>query len=340
MASVVGCLLRQATRQDGEPLNILTCPTHERYESGLARTGHRFWAYRCPQVKDWDRTYAPVPDNYVLLNPARGDRQIPLEVDFDLVLSQNKFGQFFLLSRFARLWQVPLISLEHTLPVPNWPQRRLDELRRMRGDLNVFIAKYSVGKWGWDPYDPSVRVIHHGVDADRFSPHDLALERKRQLLSVVNDWVNRDWACGFRFWQEATRGLPTMVLGKTPGLSEPAKDMDDLVRRYRESDIFVNTSLVSPVPSALLEAMSVGCAVVSTNTCMIPEFIQHGENGLLAENPQQMREQCELLLGNPGLCRELGRRARQTILERFSMDVFVRRWNEVFEEAANLRWML
>lgn len=45
--------LRGASRGPGEALNILTAPTHERWESSLALTGHRFWAVRSGNVKDW-----------------------------------------------------------------------------------------------------------------------------------------------------------------------------------------------------------------------------------------------------------------------------------------------
>lgn len=335
MASVIGCLLSRATRDDGEPLNILTCPTHERAESALARTGHRFWAYRSREVKDWNRNYAPVPENYVLLNPAKGDRQIPLEVDFDLVLSQNKFGQISLLSRFARLWQVPLISLEHTLPLPNWDERRLKQLREMRGDINVFISHYSVDKWGWDPLDPSVRVIHHGIDTDAFSP-DPTIERKPHILSVVNDWKNRDVFCGYSLWREATGGLPVRPVGDTPGLSRPAASVADLANEYRTAGVFINTSLVSPVPTSLLEAMACGCPVVTTANCMMPEFIEHGKNGLMSNDPRELREFCQLLLSDRELAEELGRNARQTIMERFSMEAFVRAWNGVFEETVSM----
>lgn len=335
MATTVGTLTRAATRRDGEPLNVLTFPTHERYESGLAKTGHNFYAVRAPGIKDWNRKYAPVPPNYVLLNPDRGDGQLPPDVDFDLVLSQNKFGQFQIAEKFSRLLHLPLVSLEHTLPVPEWGAPELESLRRQRGHVNAFISEFSVRQWGWDPADPSVRVVHHGVDAGVFSPNDMLCDRKPHLLSVVNDWANRDWCCGFKLWQEVTRGLPVAVVGDTPGLSEPAKSVPDLVMRYRSSRVFVNTSLISPVPTALLEAMACGCAVVTTGTAMIPEVVTHGENGLMSDDPAELRSFCEQLLRDEGLARRLGEAARRTILGRFSMGAFVSNWDALLRGAAD-----
>ena len=93
MVSPVSSITRAATRKINEPLNILTFPTHERYESMMAKCGHNFYAYRAEGIKDWNTTYAPIPENYFLLDPELGESQIPDYVDFDVVLSQNKFGQ-------------------------------------------------------------------------------------------------------------------------------------------------------------------------------------------------------------------------------------------------------
>jgi hypothetical protein len=329
MASLIGSLLRKATRKDGEPLNILTFPTHERYESGLVLTGHNFWAWRGQGIKDWNTTYAPVPKNYRLLNPEQNERQIPVWLNIDLVLSQNKAGQFQIAQQIARNLQVPLISLEHTLPQNG--QHKI-AAQMMRGDYNVFISEYSIGEWGFDP--TGCDVIKHGVDTEIFLPLQ-SVSRESTILSVVNDWVNRDWCCGFRLWQAVTKDLPVRPVGDTPGLSSPAKSVADLVKHYNTAQIFINTSTVSPVPTALLEAMACGCAVVSTENCMIPEVIEHGENGFMTNDPKEMRQYLQTLLDNPALCRTLGDNARKTIVERFSMKAFVEKWNELFERAEN-----
>jgi hypothetical protein len=313
---------------------VLTFPTHERWESGLALTGHRFWAVRAQGIKDWDRTYAPLPENYVLLDPNKGNNQLPAEIDFDVVLSQNKFGQFQIAKSIADQLHLPLVSIEHTLPMPNWGQEVLDQLKAMRGNVNLFISAYSRAKWGWA--DKEAGYVHHGVDTDIFKPTTPYDKRHSRVLSVVNDWINRDWCCGFRLWQETVRGLEVQVVGKTPGLSEPARDVYELRDFYAEAGIFLNTSTVSPVPTALLEAMSAGCAVVSTNNCMIPEVINSGENGLLGNTAEDLRRHLDFLLMNPDARAKLGAAARKTIEDHFGMKKFVDSWDMVLRFAANL----
>lgn len=332
MPGIISSIIRAATREKGKPLNILTFPTHEAYETNLARTKYNFYAYRDGKVKDWNHTYRPLPANYTLFNPHKGMAQIPADIDFDLVLSQNKFAQFEIAKKFADAWHLPLVSLEHTLPHPTLPASHIAQLKAMRGDVNVFISEYSRKAWGWG--EDEAEVVRHGIDSDVFSPGNLP--REPHLLSVVNDWINRDWCCGFKFWKQATEGLPVCVLGSTPGLSEAAKTLDELVYAYRRSQIFVNTSTVSPIPTALMEAMAAGCCVVSTDTCMIPEVIENGVNGFLCDSPHQMKNVLLRLLDDPTLCAAVGLNARRTILDRYNLSNFCLPWMLILEHAAGI----
>ena len=316
---IVTRLIRQHKVELGEltKLNILTCPTHEAYETNLCKTGHEFFAVRGEGIKDWERKYRPLPSNYTLLN-----NSIP-PVDFDLVLSQNRFGQYPVLSKLAQELNLPLICLEHTLPVPSWPFEYKMQINNMRGFKNIYISEFSTQQWG-----AQGDVIHHGIDTEVFKPTNL--DRKPVLLSVVNDWINRDVFCGHKLWQNVTQGLPVKPVGATPGLSEPAKSLEELVEFYNTHQIFLNTSLISPVPTSLMEAMACECAVVSTNTCMIPEVIEHGVSGFLCNTPEELRFYSEKLLNNPELCREMGKNARKRIQEKFGVDKFVNQWNTMF----------
>ena len=327
--SPVSSITRQATHKG--PLNILCGDTHERYQVVLAKTGHNFYSYGHKSFKTWNTTYAPIPENYVLLDSRLESRQIPLHLDFDLILSQNKFGQFQIFQQIAQKLHIPLVSLEHTLPIPQWSPARFKQLGQMKGDINVFISDFSVGAWLWQD---DATVIHHGVDTELFN--NTNSERTNHIISVVNDWRNRDHCCNFSGWKRITQGLPVRVWGDTPGLSIPTNSPEHLAREYNSSRIFLNTSTVSPVPTSLLEAMSCGCACVSTATCMIPSIIKHGVNGFISNTELELRDYTEALLKDEDLARRLGEEARKTVKEMFSVDSFVSKWNNVFEEASNI----
>lgn len=327
-------ILRKATRPIDEPLNILSFPTHERYQTNIAKTGHNFYLWQGQGIKPWVESYAPVPQNTTLLNPSKEDKQIPMEVDIDIVLSQNKFGQFQIAKQLADYYDVPVISLEHTLPVESWGHEQLFDLYKMKGDINIFISEYSRKRWGWS--DVEAGVVHHGIDTDLFSPG--TEDRLPRALSVVNDWIQRDWCCGYKLWEDIT-GFPNSsffdvhVVGDTPGLSHPASSTESLVEEYRKSQVFLNTSIISPVPTALLEAMSCGCAIVTTENCMIPEIIQNGVNGYMSNDPAKLRNYAQKLIGNKELAKEMGENARRTVLEKFGIKAFTEKWNQIFTQS-------
>jgi len=333
MYSAIGTILHRATRGN-RPYNILTSCTHEAYETNLAKTGHMFYAWHGKNIKNWRTDYRPVPSNYVLLDGSNPKTQIPNDVKFDFILSQNKFGQLQVLSKLAQLLHLPIVSLEHTLPQPEWSPDTLQSIKSANGDMNIFISEYSRKTWGWK--DNEADVVHHGIDTEVFT--DRKAERENHVLCVVNDWVNRDGPCNFQTFQRVvlSGGIPYKVLGDTPGLSLPAKNTEELVEAYQTSRIFLNTSVVSPIPTALLEAMACGCAVVTTATCMIPEIVKDGENGFITNSETTIHARIKELMDNPELAAKLGEKARETIIRMFGLETFVGNWNKVFDRAASI----
>ena len=331
MPTQVNTILRSSHR--GGSLNILCAATHERYQSNLAQLPYTFWSWQGQNIKPWNREYGELPHNYILLNPELGNQQIPLNVDIDLVLSQNKFGQFQVMKAIATQLGCPLISLEHTLPPDNWTNSQLVPHKEMAGDVNVFISEYSMGKWGWGAGEGNAQVIHHGVDTEVFKPDD-SIEREPIVCSVVNDWINREWCCHFSLWQKVT-DYPNSkwklnVWGNTPGLSKSTDGVAHLVKELNRSSVFLNTSKISPIPYSVLEAMACEIPVVSAATCMIPEIIQNGVNGFISNDPATLRGYVDKLLSDKELSLQIGRAARKTILEKFSMSNFLEKWNNLF----------
>ena len=311
--------------------NILTFDTHERYQFQQAKTGHNFFSFRYDGCKEWDKNYSDLPENYYTMP----QNSIMTSIDFDFILSHSKFGQFQMAHRINQTLDLPIVSLEHTLPINNWPQNQLDGFRSMTGNINVFISEYSVDRWNMNCDN---KVIHHSVDTELFKPSDT--EKNGKVLSVVNDFVNRDYCCNYSGWKRITESLPSSkirIVGNTPGLSEPAKDINELASEYQQASVFLNTSTVSPVPTSLLEAMSCGCAVVSTATCMIPEIIENGVNGYISNDEEDLKGYINDLLNDPSLAAKMGQAARQTILQKFSEEKFINNWNEVFDLAYRMK---
>ena len=128
-----------------------------------------------------------------------GRNNIP-NIVFDMILSHSKFGQYQIAQKINDTLQIPLISLEHTLPIPQWPQETLSQFLSMKGDYNIFITNYSKGKWGMDG-----DVIEHSVDTNLFKPDD-NVDRSK-ILTVAHDFIKRDYALNYQGWERITKGF-------------------------------------------------------------------------------------------------------------------------------------
>jgi glycosyltransferase involved in cell wall biosynthesis len=80
--------------------------------------------------------------------------------------------------------------------------------------------------------------------------------------------------------------------------------------------------------------MSVGVPCVASPVGIIPELIQDGVNGFLAGSEQQWIEKLSKLIDDPGLRRRMGERARATIQERYSGQVWSKLVAQVLREVA------
>lgn len=305
--------------------NILTFATHERYETQLCKTGHNFYSFSMENMKKWNTEQTAIPSNYFLLpegNPCSF-------IKYDFILSQSKFGQYQIAKQIQGFLRVPIISLEHTVPTPQTiSESHLVAMKSMVGDINVFISEYSAKQWG---INNNTVIVHHGMDTELFKKMDI--EQGDYILTVANDFVNRDYCLNYGGWKRITNGLNVRLVGDTKGLSKPAESVESLVEEYNKCAVYLNTSTLSPIPTSLLEAMSCGCAVVSTATCMIPEIIENGVNGFISNDENELREKVEYLLNNKDARISMGAKARQTIETKFPEQAFLNKWNEVFHQA-------
>ena len=310
-------------------LNILVVgSTHERYEQSLCKTNHNFYCLNTG--KEWDSDFARIPENYFILE------YVPHGVVFDAILIHTSCERLEIAFELRNLLNVPIIRHTHILPDVRY--NVLDQVQNFKSikvDVNTFISDFSRKQWGYN--EKNSFVVEHGLDTDFWCGESYA-EKKDSVLSAVNLWSQRDWACGWEIWKKTVgfksqNSLPYVVVGKNDGLSKAASSLEDLRKYYSNSLVFLNTSLHSPIPMALLEAMACGCAVVSTNTCMIPEVIKHEENGLLGSDEAELRHHCQRLLKDKEFAIALGDSARKTILEKFNINRFVSDWNKIFESS-------
>ena len=103
---------------------------------------------------------------------------------------------------------------------------------------------------------------------------------------------------------------------------------------YASSDIVVVPSVWGePFGLTALEAMSCGVPVVASRAGGLAETVADGENGLLFEpgNHDELAARLDRLLDDPGLRQELGSEGRRRVVERYSWESIVDRYEGILE---------
>jgi glycosyltransferase involved in cell wall biosynthesis len=115
-----------------------------------------------------------------------------------------------------------------------------------------------------------------------------------------------------------------------PGLQTNTRDWFSLM------DIFMMTSEFEGLPIALLEAMSMECAVATTNAGGVKEVIQKDISGLMVDVDEwdQLAEKLEILRDNK-LRLSLARKARERVLDSFSLKRMVNELEDVYLDVLN-----
>jgi sugar transferase (PEP-CTERM/EpsH1 system associated) len=143
-------------------------------------------------------------------------------------------------------------------------------------------------------------------------------------------------------------GLSAVVAGDGPLRGEVhrvlrAKGMEGTMRLlgYREDvpallaamDIFVLPSHREGMPLALLEAMAARLPVIATNVGGCREVIVNGKNGFLVPpaRPDMLAEAIRCLANKAELRRSFGDEAGRTVEERFSIEMMVRKMEELYQ---------
>jgi len=236
-----------------------------------------------------------------------------------------------------------------------------------RSDALIAVSLYTRNELTelYDVDEEKIHVIYNGVDTQKFKPNrdrvglrlELGLEKEQKTILCVGRLYYRKGITtllqsipkvvqkfedvkfvisgkGFKKNEEKLRKLAeklkikesVMFLGYVPDEKLP-----DL---YAASDIFVLPALYENFPFAILEAQSTGLPVISTKVGGIPEFLTNNKNGLLVEpgDPEQLAQRIMILLEDPELAEELGRRGRKLVEEKFAWPLIASKVVDLYHE--------
>ncbi len=331
MAAPLSTALRSINRDKCSRLNILAINSHEGLQHVLVKTEHQFTFVNHKGIRPWNISLRDIPSNCCVMQGENIVEQLKTDMAFDLILCSSRHDQYPLLIQVAQQMSCPIINMQYDLSAPDANVFHIRSLADQLYNMTVFDSEFTANSWGFDVDDPSICVIPRGIDTDFFSGWTGGDKR---VLTVANFFPQNSIMTGFDLWQKVTDGLTVNKVGFSPGFSQPVNGLDSLVDTYRKTAVFLNTSSWKSCPMSLLEAMSVGCPIVTTATTTIPEFIKNGVNGFITNDPVIMRQRLEELIDDQEMALEIGAAGRKTVLEQFSQQQFLDKWNEVFWKVA------
>ncbi|MBW2092984.1 MAG: glycosyltransferase family 4 protein, partial [Deltaproteobacteria bacterium] len=199
-----------------------------------------------------------------------------------------------------------------------------------------------------------IRVVYNGLDASIFRPIPEVEKVPKRIIFVGNI---ADPKKGIEYVLQAMSVLDpdihlVIVNGGTPprissqdmiqryGLEDRVYitgqvDQEELVKWYSSAQLAVVPSLYEGFGFPAAEAMACELPVVATTAGALPEVIGPTENtGCLVppRNSRRLAEAINSLLKEPAKCQEMGRAARQRILDVFSWEKSAKQLVQVYQE--------
>jgi glycosyltransferase involved in cell wall biosynthesis len=238
-------------------------------------------------------------------------------------------GPAFLEQKLRRATFVTCIShycrsqLLKISPIANWPKFHIC---RLGVQTNVFVPV---------PAPPEGREVLHIVNVGRLHPAKgqmILLNSFRELhrrglpvrLSIVGDGDGREALRDFIHRNELKDSVTLHG-----ALSHPATR-----ELLGTADLFVLPSFAEGVPVALMEAMSMEIACLSTFVAGIPELIESPDEGILVppSSVRALTDAMELLLTDHARRRMIASAGRRKVLSSYDLSVNIRHLIDVFEQ--------
>jgi glycosyltransferase involved in cell wall biosynthesis len=236
---------------------------------------------------------------------------------------EEKKGRAWHFSRKNRLWH-----RAYVYPRFRWSIRTADGAHAMSRDVwNFLQLKYDLDA-------ECVAYIANGVERRFFVPREYRSGERLRLL-YAGSWLDQRGIAYLReALRELARKLPAMTM-TFAGCGVPEKRIVDffgaelartiavrpvvaaehMPELYAEHDALLFPSLMEGLPSVLLEAMASGMPVITTETCGMPDVVEHRYNGMLIPPADGKAIECAVLelAASAELRERLGRAARETM---------------------------
>ncbi|MEM2447017.1 MAG: glycosyltransferase family 4 protein [Candidatus Bathyarchaeia archaeon] len=214
--------------------------------------------------------------------------------------------------------------------------RRIAENVKQYGVEHVYVIPSIYVKL--DVFKPSIPPEERGLVV--LSASRLVPEKGLELLISAIPLLLRDFpGLEVRVVGDGSEKARLMGLAKRLRVDSAVRfygwvGLDELVRHYNESAVFVCTSYHEGGPRTVFEAAACLTPTVSTRVGMVDETLRDGESVLLVRerSPELLAEKIAELLSDSAKRAEIAERARQVVVKEFEWEKSVKRYAEQIRE--------
>lgn len=268
-------------------------------------------------------------------------------------------GPYTLVSRTPIIWNIGLgLKSEGKVRYLNSVALRLADrvfIESREQAKSIFTARQ------YERYESTLTVFHKGVDIERFCPRETKSRDDSPLR--VGTAASLTPRKGLEYFIDAAAeieartenevefliaGEPSAKEDKTyvQSLHDKTEEMgldgtiqflgwvEEMPNYFASLDVFVLPSLNEGIPGTVREALAMGVPVVATDVGGTEEVVKNGETGFLieAENATAITDAVGSLLSNRQTRSRMGENGRELVVERFSMESYVKRYESFLRE--------
>jgi|GEM_PF-502237 len=269
---------------------------------------------------------------------------------------------------YAKAYHIPLVVTFHghdaSLLLKNKKYKeRLPELFEYASGI-IIVSRHMIRNLELDPWLDKVHVIPCSVDPEKFvgtsngkssdvvkivhSGRVVPTKGVPDLIKVFSELADKYDNIELHVAGDGKELEFSQKLAEESGHNDKITfygrvSQDKVKKLLNDSDIFVLNSRTDDkgdmegTPVTILEAMCLSKPVVSTIHAGIPDVIQHGQNGLLANEyaNTELKACIEQLIHNAALRKRLGLEGKATVDKRYTNRVIQEKINRIFEGISN-----
>ncbi|MBN8876948.1 MAG: glycosyltransferase [Sphingobacteriales bacterium] len=234
-----------------------------------------------------------------------------------------------------------------------------------RSALNISVSKSNQESGKKVIRDFESIVVNNGIDRKKFNPDsqfpdiraELNLPKDKTLVLFIARFTSHKQPLALiEAFKEAVKLHPSMhllMVGDGDQKEEAVRIIEaqglknditlvgfrqDVPAVLAAADIFVLPSLWEGLPIGLLEAMSMGKAIIASKVDGTIEIVHHEENGLLIDTKELVPGLTRALIGlsqSAPLREQYGRKAIETVRDRFNAENMTRQIEKLYLELLN-----